>query len=136
MHGWLNGLELKALYLDLGSNDLCDPHASPFQIAEQLISLARFLLCGYKIGTVVIGQITMRLHEPFVGYNAKVATANAALRQLSAGFPGITFSTLRGLRNPYPSRFLPDGIHFNAHGNDKYVQGIRGTFIRVFRGCM
>ena len=137
LHGWLDGLNLKAIYVDLGSNDLCDAAADPESVANNLISLANFLHFGYEIPCVIIGQITQRIMEPYEGYNRKVAAANAAIRRrVSESAQGIFFTTLRGLREPLASRFLPDGVHYNSSGNDKYAQGVRGAFLRCLRGTL
>ena len=137
LHGWLGGLNLKSVYVDLGSNDLCDPSSSPESVAQNLVALANFLHVGYEIPIVIIGQISQRIREPYPGYNRKVAATNAALcRRAAASAEGVVFTTLRGLREPHASRFLSDGVHYNPAGNDKYSQGIRGAFLRFLRGSI
>jgi len=139
-HSWLRAINPRprAAFLDLGSNDLCDPSSSALRVAHALIRLARFLISGLSVDNVIIGQVTPRLREPYRGYNQKVAATNSALaRMLSKHrIAHVHFTFLRGLRNPDATRFLFDGVHLNSSGINKYAQGIRGAFLRLLRGSL
>ena len=135
IHEWLGSRQFKVVYLDLGSNDLCDPDISAEKVASHLMTAARFILTGYSVNTVIIGQVTVRLAEPYVGYNAKVTATNASVRHKvdQEADRRIQCARLRGLMVPEESLFLPDGVHFSPTGNLRYAQGVRGAFIRALQ---
>lgn len=105
------------------------PYIEPETVASYLLTAAKFILTGYSVDVVVVGQVTIRQHEPYSGYNEKVLATNAILREkiTQEGNCNIQFATLR--MEPNPLMFLPDGIHFSQTGNRRYWQGVRGAFI-------
>ena len=135
LHDKLHQFHFKAIYLDLGSNDLCDPNSCPEKVASHIISAANFIISSYSVNTIIVGQIIFRVNEPYPGYNLKVTDTNEWLRDKIARSPGqkIQFARLRGLLEPQSDIFLPDGVHLNAQGNKIYAQGVRGAFIRALR---
>lgn len=58
------------LFLELGSNDLCEPMLERF--VRDLLSYASNLIVGLNIELIAISQIMIKLTEPFSGYNEKV----------------------------------------------------------------
>lgn len=133
LQAWLGTSRLKVVYFEMGSNNLCDPNVSAEEVARHLLSAANFLHAGYDVGTVVVGQVTIRKKEPYCGYNAKVRATNVCLRQLieGQGDASIQFARLRGLIEPASPMFHRDGIHLSPSGNARYAQGVRGAFIRA-----
>lgn len=132
-HNFLSSNHLKILYLDIGSNDLCNPSLSASEIAQRIVDGAKYFLDHYNIAIVIIGQIIERLNTPYPQYNSKVHQTNQQIRHLIAQnytYP-IEFSTFRGLTHPSPDKFNPDGIHLNEIGYKLYFQGVRGAFIRA-----
>jgi lysophospholipase L1-like esterase len=122
--------------IDIGSNDLCRRSSSPEQVAARITGLAAFIHTGYNVDYVIVGQILHRHVEPYPGYNAKVDRTNNELARLAATRNGVFFTWLRGLKEPLPSRFLPDGVHLNPFGYEKSVQGVRGAILRALNGTL
>ena len=119
---------LHIVYINVGSNDLCDRAQSPEGLARDLQRLANFILASSEAVQVIIGQIHPRLNMPDRDYNRRVEHTNACLAYNLRHSSRIHFAALRGLRQPEPDSYC-DGIHFNAKGNRKLFRGIRGAVI-------
>ena len=133
---WIGPLRFKAVYFEMGSNDLCDPIISAETVARYILSAANFLVVGYEVKTVIVGQVTIRRCEPYPGYNKKVKATNACLKYLinQRGDNSIMYASLRGLIKPELEKmFHSDGIHLSHMGNTRLTQGVRGAFIRALR---
>ena len=56
-------LDLRAVYLHIGGNDLSDPSLNPVTVAQRIMSLAKYALSSSDTIVITIGQL-------FVRYNA------------------------------------------------------------------
>ncbi|WAQ99023.1 hypothetical protein MAR_023396 [Mya arenaria] len=104
-------LDATMTFVDIGSNDLCNPTATPSIVANAIISFAQDLLSG-GCKVVIISEILPRQGASV--YNQQVADTNAQLEGFFYGAPQMIF--WRHSRNNYNKRFLtdyvaPDGIH-------------------------
>ena len=54
--------EPEVVFLQIGSNDLCDPEKSPESVAKSIIDLANRLILNYNVKFVALIQIVHRLH--------------------------------------------------------------------------
>ena len=127
---------LRWVYLNIGSNDLCNPQTVPETLAQHIFSLAVFITHANPWVKVTIGQIHKRLVTPFQVYNNHVDATNQALRHLcimgdgSLINPRIDWAFVRGLCRPGPADYS-DGIHFSEGGNYKFFKGVRGSAVRL-----
>lgn len=105
------------VYLEIGSNDLCNHHVTPDALAQDILIVANKLLHDFYVKHVIIGRILFRhgkALEPTAkyycpNYNQKVHFTNEKLEQLTNGNSNISCSVAKGLNN---ERFFePDGIH-------------------------
>ncbi|WAR01576.1 LOW QUALITY PROTEIN: DPOL-like protein, partial [Mya arenaria] len=104
-------LDATMTFVDIGSNDLCNPTATPSIVANAIISFAQDLLSG-GCKVVIISEILPRQGASV--YNQRVDDTNAQLEGFCSGAPQMIF--WRHSRNNYNTRFLtdyvaPDGIH-------------------------
>ena len=91
----LNGL--RVLYLNIGSNDLCDPNCSPDRLGHDIVCLAKYALASSDQLKVVIGQIHPRSRAPLQDYNRRVWEANSAIMRHSRDVSRLHFAHLKGL---------------------------------------
>lgn len=132
LHGWLSASTWKVVFLQLGNNDLCSPHCQPEQLSSDIVAPAKFILSGYSVQRVVIGQVHGRLACSY-GFNEKVRNTNKLLRMAVADHSDVFFASIRGLTHPYSAHFSRDGVHFNTFGNKKYFNGVRGAILRALK---
>ena len=132
LHSLFKSSSFKVVFLQLGSNDLCDKNTSPHSVALDLLALAHFLISAYNVHRVVIGQLHYRSRAPYAHFNSNIAQTNLALLRAvrEQQCPEIQFAHLKGFARHNPSFYLPDGVHFNAAGNFKFFEGVRGAVIR------
>lgn len=113
------------VFLEIGSNDLCDPNLEPRILAQNVISLARFIHIGYNVQCVVIGSILPRVGSTWRSYNTRVIVTNEYLREFSIPEVGLYFWRHRGFTDCSVNPFSGDGVHLNPQGMQKYVRSIR-----------
>lgn len=128
--------DLHTVYLHVGSNDLDDPLAEPERVAQDLVSLAKYVLFTSDDVRVIVGQIHQRLITRDSGYAQRVKRANSVVRELMTDlqhdFAGrCLHAFLRGICQPSAGIYAGDGIHFNDLGNLKFFRGIRGAILRT-----
>jgi len=127
----IGSLRPDLVFLDIGSNDLCDENVEPQDLARYIISLARFVLVGYEIRSVAVGSILPRVGPTWSSYNQRVSATNRYLRELAANEPSVHFWRHRGFSarcaiNP----FSADGVHPHAQrGMPKYVRSVRHAIL-------
>lgn len=118
------------VFLDIGSNDLCDRHTSAEALFQQLLAFARALISS-SCRTVVFSQILHR--QGSSDYNSRVDSTNSLLREACDGDSNLIFWSHS--RNNYSRRFLSDyvatdGVHVdNIRGMPRYYSSVRGALI-------
>lgn len=121
------------VFLDIGSNDLCDVSASPEKFVNDLLSYAMYLYEGLGVRTVVVGQLLPRRVLPDPLYNDRVVQVNKILqsRIYSTSLP-IVFWRHRGLWKSDKDVYCMDGVHLSSQiGYPKYLRSVRDCIIRV-----
>jgi len=134
---------LKLIYLNIGSNDLCDTSRGPFapryipgvgtsgHLAWSIYCLAKYALWASSAQTIIIGQIHPRLKEPYPLYNIWVQETNDKLHCLCThGLFPIQYNYIQGLQKVNPDNYV-DMVHFTPAGNYKMYKGLRGAAIRA-----
>jgi len=130
------------VFLEIGSNDLCDENREPMHISVDIVSLARFIKIGYGISCVVIGKILPRTHRVDMNaYNIRVGATNRHIRHLASQELGIYTWRHRGFSNPTINPFHTDGVHLNkTHGIPKYIRSLRHAVlfhrVKMFSTCI
>ena len=130
---------LSVLYLNIGSNDLCDSNCSGDTVSSQLAwdiySLARQVVRSSSVQIIIIGQIHPRLEQPHSSYNSWVKQTNDQLYQLCSDIDSpIQYNYVKGLQTVNPNNYV-DGIHFTPAGNYKLYRGVRGAVSRALVSC-
>lgn len=130
---WIARRRFDVIFIQLGSNDLCDPASNPEQVATHIISLANYLIFGDTARRVVVGNIHFRVIQPYPGHNAKVHSTNNLLRRKISHLSQVDYAHLRGFSHPLPDYYLSDGVHLSTAGNHRYFKGMRGAILRALR---
>lgn len=122
----------RGLYLNIGSNDLCNKGIDPATLARDIIHLAEEAMQSCEDMFIIIGQISKRAAPPDELYNDRVTRCNTELIKLvkQVRCRRLTFGVIRGLCQPKQEDF-EDGIHYSKTGSIKFYKGIRGAFIRA-----
>ena len=122
-------LQISIVYVDIGSNDLCDAAIQPEQFVEQISTFASQLLdLGCNI--VILSEILPRQNNDH--YNSKVSTVNALLEGKCSYSQKIVF--WRHSRNNYNKRYLThyvarDGVHVGETGLPRFYSSVRGAVL-------
>jgi lysophospholipase L1-like esterase len=126
----LQGIRADLVFLQLGSNDLCDENREPAQVAQDIISIANFIHVAYDVGCVVIGDIIPRLRQDLGSFNVRASRANVMIHQACDAQSQIHFWHHRGFSNPVINPFAPDGVHpSNDAGMSKYARSVRHAIL-------
>ena len=122
------------VYIEIGSNDLCDPNGDIRQIGLKIKEACKMLL-RLGIKKVIIGEIVFRfgrgIPRNVPDYNYKVLNLNRFLQVHldSEAEPRLLF-----WRHKYvwrsALRLYIDGVHYNNDGNKRYFRSVRGALIK------
>ena len=133
------------VFLQIGSNDLCDAAISPEAIAQDIVSYAEYILETLHVCYVIIGEVVPRLVTFAPEYNERVFACNRLLKRAlvrQAGRhreevnPRISLAPHAGLHSCDSAMYASDGIHLSARGNMRLVRSIRGGVIRAYKSCL
>ena len=126
------------IYLELGTNDLCSPTATPMSVGNDLRLLVTQLLnLGVKF--VVTGQVIFRrgrgIPRAVPGFNRRVVTLNHYCARLlgTHSLPNSYFWHHRGMWHPACQVLARDGVHLNRQGMVKQGRSIRGALLYALR---
>ena len=61
-------------------------------------------------------------------FNNRVFQYNQYMHAATKSFPNIAFWSHRGIWADW-TKYLADGVHFNAEGNRKYFNSVRGAVV-------
>lgn len=130
----IKDLNIDAVFLDIGSNDLCNSQIPPRRVADKIFTFAcRILLDGCKY--VIIGEILSRNSNS--GFSQRAMATNSLLQQYCAHHDHIKM--WNHSRNNFNVRFLQDyvaadGVHVdNDRGMARYYSSIRGAVLQAER---
>ena len=115
------------VFLDIGSNDLCNPLCTPHKLAKQVFAYIDFLVESFRLEKIVLGTVLPRSGDgiPFPTYNTKVEEYNKTISKMAAGHAIIRVWKHRGFVNPEVPVFSRDGVHLNFMGNGAYACSIK-----------
>jgi hypothetical protein len=125
----------RIVFIEMGSNDLCDPDAKPEVIASDILDLCQDIL---KLGVskVVVGQIVERcgqgIPRSVPNYNFKVAIVNQVLEAL-LDTDGCRFWKHFGFYRAEEINREYDGVHLSERANKKLFRSIRGALLQEIR---
>jgi hypothetical protein len=130
--------------LDIGTNDLASPSATPGEIADSVVRFADHLIssCGVKV--VHIAQIFRRLEgapRTPPEFNEKVFAYNAALRSLCRHAQSRTLAiymfTFRGMSENWATYLNPlDGVHFTVRPSGDLPNSGSYKYYRCLKTCV
>lgn len=131
-------------FLQIGSNDLCDPAIPVKDIANGITSFASFLIAAEKVKVVIIGQVLFRSpHATDPDYNNRVRELNVLLKSICVNSDAnLRFWHHYGFwKDPNLPHLSPDGVHLqnprvNARPMQKYAQSIKSAVIHCARTFM
>ena len=120
------------IILEIGSNDLCNPHLSVDNIATNILQVVQTIHFHYHVAHVIISQILPRRSPPQMSppYNTRVEQLNQQLRHLFTPVPFATFWFHYSIRRSKSPVFLRDGIHLNHTGNHFLFHSYQKTLLR------
>jgi hypothetical protein len=146
------------IYLEIGTNDLCDANCEPKQLAVDVGHLCCDLLSRGAAFVIVaeplprFGRALAQLEEKGVNFSRAVTVLVHELRLLLASMPKIkvwrhakvvpSYSLM--LTPEVPSRYLADGVHLGrcrspcascACGMKRYWRSVRGALLHAMRNC-
>ena len=122
----IHNIQPHIVYLQIGGNDLCDFDCKSLTLSQDIMSYAEFLLQGYGVQHVVVGQLLPRFSRRCpADYNYKVCQVNNELIKLCASASNVTFWHHRGFWNDAQSLIGNDGVHLNQRGLLKYSKSVR-----------
>jgi lysophospholipase L1-like esterase len=109
-------------FLACDSNDLCRKQRSPDAVADDLMSLCRFLVNRRGVGRVVVCELLIRLKAnrhfeiPLAAFQTRVVKANNLLQAecQKSEYPIVWWKhshVVRAAKSP-----KADGTHLNEHG--------------------
>ena len=126
----VSDLDISAVFLDLGTNDLGSSNVTSEQLVERLINFSAELIArGCKV--VLFSEILHRKNDTH--FNNKVDRANALLKLRCSNNPHLIFWS--HCRNNFNRRFTKDyisadGVHVdNDRGMPRYYTSVRGACI-------
>ena len=136
----LVSLQPNAIYLEIGSNDICfSPNVSI--LVDELFSFVENLLkfCP-SISSIIIGQVIQRdLSSPrqakvHSNYNQLVNQFNKTITahaKLSPHSKRLKIWKHKGLIQHFASYLLPDGVHLNTRGQHRLCHSIKRALVTV-----
>ena len=135
--------------LTIGGNHLNNADCKPYQLAKELMNVARSLINVDGFQKVAICQLQYRYppsgsrsrsrsrshsHSAAArnyplrpNYNSLVDQVNIELRRLTDFFPKIHVWKHRGLLLNYQDLISDDGVHVSPEGERKFFRSIRGA---------
>lgn len=129
--------------LQIGSNDLCRANKSPVSVCEEIRRLSVLLLTEFQVKKVVILQILHRLPNrtpnprhlvDIPWFNGRVDRLNFLLSH-NLNKDNVLFWPHKGLRSAekLAVSLLPDGVHLNHNGYNKYFQTVRAAVVTAVK---
>ena len=122
------------VFLDIGSNDLCDPGVSPAGLAADILKIARYVLVGCEAKIVVISALLRRIRTPkkVPDYNTRVTETNSLLKEMVVSEERVMFCYHSRFDNPGADLYDDDGIHVSyGEGYKRYIRSVRGAVLRA-----
>ncbi len=121
-----------ALVVDLGANDLDSLHyPDPHELASAMFVFLTVLRSRAHCRSVVVVQAFHRTSPRRHDFNDVLPEYNHHLKSLCNKHPsnGVHFFPLRNIIHNWESFLLPDGVHFNSTGIQRYMRNIRGAVL-------
>lgn len=128
----ISSYQPSSMFLQICGNDI-NAYTDTDKLARDAVSFADFLLTGYDLRHVVLGQLLPRFSSGS-WYNEKVCEVNNSIAKLLEGKPHITFWHHRGLWKNAHSLIGTDRVHLtDDEGMLIYAKSVRaaiGSFKR------
>ena len=119
------------VFLEIDTNDLTTNGA--VEVGDNVLAFANYLTVMGDVRKVVISQMYFRDANTSAYYvdgdfNNRVFQYNQYMHAATKSFPNIAFWSHRGIWADW-TKYLADGVHFNAEGNRKYFNSVRGAVV-------
>lgn len=126
------------IILDIGSNDICNPHHNVKDLATNIFHLVQTFHFLYHVQHIFVGQIMPRKSPPVMSppYNTRVSYLNDCLHHSLKNAPFATFWFHPTILRSKTSVFLPDGVHLNSTGNHLLYHSYQKALLRYFSRVM
>ncbi len=121
-----------SVVVDLGANDLDQPLGpDPVDMAELMFKFLIELRSKVNCKSVVIMQAFHRLFPRRHDFNEVLPLYNQHLKALCRNHPDhqVKFFPLKNIILHWDSYLLPDGVHFNPTGMQRYMRNVRGAVL-------
>ena len=124
----INVVQPHAVYLQIGGNDLSNKNCNPLSLLKDIMAYAEFLIQGYGVRHVIIGQLLPRFSQRCPSdYNQKVFSVNTDLVRLCSLSDSVSFWHHRGFGKDTKMLIDGDGVHLNRKGLLKYAKSVRAS---------
>lgn len=121
--------------LEIGSNDLSNPHIPVPLLAANILQLNQNLHYNFNVAHIILMGVCERNHPPLTQppYNVKAHQLNHTMLQMIKPIPFVSFWFHRRLTRYNFSFLLPDGVHFNPTGNHLLYHSYKSAILRYLR---
>ena len=116
----------RIVFLEIGTNDLASPTTCPIDFANQVCIASSYAFQNNEPGPVISSGAA----APTPYAVDVVRSYNTTVADLCTQHGPVIFWRHRGLWSQWPHH-LVDGVHFNAEGQRKYFNSVRGVLIAV-----
>jgi len=117
------------VYLELGSNDLCELFWEPEIVALRIVGMASVIRNRANARHIIVGEPLPRVfNPPNIPYNQCLGRYLDALRHEVANTPHMsTWAHVRLVNRHCPEYFAKDGHHLSPYGMYLHFKSIRGA---------
>ena len=127
------------LIIEIGSNDLCNPHVTPDQLAQDIFNFIQTCYYHHKVPFTIVNQVLKRNHLPpaLPSYNERVFRLNTLLHNKFQNIEFAVFWYHHSLTRAKTPILALDGIHLNHIGNHLLAHSYQNAISRVMTtlGC-
>ncbi|CAG2213335.1 unnamed protein product [Mytilus edulis] len=116
------------VFLQVGGNDIKHDSVDPKLLARDITSFAEFIIDGYDVKHVIVGQLLQRFNanRPY-NYNEIVNEVNTHVKLIIKNIDKLSFWHHRGMWSDSESLIANDGVHLNKKGTLKFANSIRSA---------
>ena len=130
--GYVKHLEPTLIVVDIGTNDLASPMCCPLALAEAVVTTAKEFAAVPSVRHVVVLQMMPRTksRRSRPNFNDACDVYNAHVRKLTKKLETVHSWSHRGMVMEWDKYLLPDGVHLNHAGMNKYIRSVRGAALQ------
>ena len=120
------------IFIQAGANDADTDSGVDPKVAQQLFSVAEWLIAGFGVRRVAIMQLLHRSRTRHVGvhrFNETIDVINEQLKQLCHSNNACFYWRHKGMKEGLNGCLSPDGVHMNQAGLRKFCLSLREAIL-------